>query len=204
MENKNMTAVSIRVRPAFLALAVIAPVLLAGCAAEVPVQKLPDLTFAHLPPLQLAVQRVQTESHFASTLRAPNVEHTFPVPPVRALERWAGERLKATGRGAPARFTILDASVTETKLPRDTSWRGTFTKQQSERYDARVEAAIDIQDGFRRGSANAIVTRWTTIAEDASLNERERIKFDLVEKLMKDFDAEIEKNVRQHLANWVR
>jgi len=42
------------------------------------------------------------------------------------------------------------------------------------------------------------------VPEDASLQERERIKFDLIEGLMKDFDAEIEKNVRQHLANWVR
>ena len=82
--------------------------------------------------------------------------------------------------------------------------RGTFTKQQSERYDARVEAVVEIQDGSRRGAANAASTRWTTVGEDVSLNERERIKFNLVESLMKDFDAEIEKNIRQHLANWLR
>jgi hypothetical protein len=178
--------------------------LLAGCETQMPAQKLPDLTFAHLPPLQLAVQRIDIDSRFQPTLRAPNVEHAFPVPPARALERWASQRLKATGGSAPARFTILDATVTETKLSRDTSMRGYFTKQQSERYDARVEAAIDIQDGPARGTANAIASRWTTVAEDATLNERERIKFDLIEALMKDFDAEIEKNVRRHLVNWVR
>ena len=178
--------------------------LLAGCETQMPAQKLPDLTFAHMAPLNLAVQRVEVNTRFQPTLRAPNVEHTFPVPPARALERWASQRIKATGGGAPARFTILDAAVTETKLPRDASMRGYFTKQQSERYDARVEATIDIQDGLNRGSANAIASRWTTVAEDASLNERERIKFDLIEGLMKDFDAEIEKNIRQHLANWVR
>ncbi len=184
------------------ALALVA--LLAGCETQVPAQALPDITFAHLAPLQLAVQRIEINTRFQSSLRAPNVEHTFPVPPARALERWAQQRLKATGGGAPARFTILDATVTETKLSRDTSMRGYFTKQQSERYDARVEAIIEIQDGPARGSANAIASRWTTIAEDASLNERERLKFDLIESLMKDFDAEVEKNVRRHLANWVR
>ena len=178
--------------------------LLAGCETQVPVQKLPDLTFAHLAPLQLAVQRVETVSRFAPSLRAPNVEHAFPVPPARALEQWANQRLKAAGGGAQARFTILDAAVTETKLPRDTSMRGAFTKQQSERYDARVEAVVEIQDGARHGAANAIGTRWITVGEDVSLNERERIKFNLIESLMKDFDAEIEKNIRQHLAGWIR
>ncbi|MCC7016561.1 MAG: hypothetical protein IT564_05105, partial [Rhodospirillales bacterium] len=123
-----------------LVVAALGLAVLAGCETQVPAQKLPDLTFAHLPPLQLAVQRVELNSRFAPTLRAPNVEHTFPVPPARALEQWANQRLKAVGGNAQARFTILDASVTETKLPRDTSMRGYFTKQQSERYDAKVEA----------------------------------------------------------------
>ncbi|MBM3951642.1 MAG: hypothetical protein FJ311_09335 [Rhodospirillales bacterium] len=198
-----MTTIEARTRSA-LAAAILGAALLTGCETQMPAQKLPDLTFAHLPPLALAVQRVEIDLRFAPTLRAPNVEHTFPVPPARALERWASQRLKPVGGSAPARFVILDASVTETKLPRDTSMRGYFTKQQSERYDAKVEAAIEINDVNRRAAANAIASRWTTVPEDASLQERERIKFDLIEGLMKDFDAEIEKNVRQHLANWVR
>ena len=198
-----MSTTQIRKRPGLAALA-LGLALLAGCETQVPSQRLPDLTFAHLPPLNLAVQRIETASRFVPSLRAPNVEHAFPVPPARALETWASQRLKAAGGGAQARFTILDAAVTETKLPRDTSTRGYFTKQQSERYDARVEATVEIQDGTRRGTATAISSRWTTVGEDVSLNERERIKFNLVEGLMKDFDAEIEKSIRQHLANWLR
>ena len=198
-----MNTTPIRKRPGLAALA-LGLALLAGCETQVPAQRLPDLTFAHLPPLNLAVQRIETTSRFVPTLRAPNVEHTFPVPPARALETWANQRLKAAGGGAQARFTILDAAVTETKLARDTSMRGTFTKQQSERYDARVEVTVEIQDGTRRGTATAIGSRWTTVGEDVSLNERERIKFNLIEGLMKDFDAELEKNIRQHLASWLR
>jgi len=180
--------------------------LLLGCETQVPSARLPDITFAHLPPLALAVQRVDTSSRFVPTLRAPNVEHAFPAPPARAMEQWASQRLKAAGGNAQGRFTILDASVTETKLPRDTSIRGTFTKQQSERYDARAEAVVEILDGsgVRRGTASAMVTRWTTIGEEVTLNERERVKFNLIDGLMKDFDAELEKNIRQHLANWLR
>jgi hypothetical protein len=203
LENQNMNNARTRTRPGIVA-ALLGFALLAGCETQVPAQKLPDLTFAHLAPLHLAVQRVETVSRFAPTLRAPNVEHAFPVPPARALETWASQRLKSVGGNARARFTILDASVTETKLSRDTSMRGYFTKQQSERYDARVEVVLEIQEGARHGAANAIGTRWTTVGEDVSLNERERIKFNLIESLMKDFDAELEKNIRQHLAGWIR
>ncbi|MEK7244475.1 MAG: hypothetical protein AAB223_00465, partial [Pseudomonadota bacterium] len=79
-----MTRTQTRKRSGIVA-AALGLALLTGCETQVPAQKLPDLTFAHLAPLQLAVQRVETVSRFAPTLRAPNVEHAFPVPPARAL-----------------------------------------------------------------------------------------------------------------------
>ena len=172
-------------------------VLLAACETPAPAGKLPELTFDHLPQIRLPVQRVETVVRYVQPMRAPNVEHLFPAPPLRAMERWAQQRLKADGGAQIARLVIIDASVKETKLPRDTSMRGAFTKQQTERYDARVEAILEIEGGVgtSKGAANANASRWITVREDASLNERERVKFDLIEALMKDFDAEFEKSI---------
>ncbi len=191
-----------RVAKGLAALAAVASLaLLAACETPAPAGKLPDLTFAHLPALRLPAQRVETTVRYVQPMRAPNVEHLFPVPPVRAMERWAAQRLKADGGARVARFVIVEASVKETKLPRDTSMRGYFTKQASERYDARVEAILEVQDGIgaMKGVADAHASRWITVLEDASLNERERVKFDLIEGLMKDFDAEFEKSVLTYL-----
>ncbi len=59
-------------------------------------------------------------------------------------------------------------------------------------------------NGVVKGSASAKSSRSTTVREDASLNDREKIKFELVEKLMADFNLEMEKNIRRYAANWIR
>ena len=46
--------------------------------------------------------------------------------------------------------------------------------------------------------------RFTTMREDVSLNERDRIWFKEVEAMMTDFNAEMEKNVRQYLGAWLK
>jgi len=112
------------------------------------------------------------------------------------------DRLKAAGSQGSARFTIIDASITETKLKMDSGITGALTKQQAFRYDATVEGSVEVMDsrGFRKGFASARARRSRTVREDATLNERDRIWFALVEDLMQDFNAEIEKNIRQHLS----
>jgi hypothetical protein len=42
------------------------------------------------------------------------------------------------------------------------------------------------------------------VREDITINKRERIWFDLTEALARDFDAAMEKNMRQHLGRWIR
>ena len=117
----------------------------------------------------------------------------------------AGARARDPGRRGSARFVILDAAVTETPLKLDKSFTGAFTKQQSRRYDATVEVSLEILDdkGFRKGFANARVMRSRTLREDASINDRERMWFDLTEALMNDLNAELEKNIRQYLSGYL-
>jgi len=187
-------------------LGLIAVLALAACAQEVTVQKFPEITFQHLGQLRLTVGSVEVVSKYKPTFAAPHVDHLFPTPPLKALQRWAGDRIKAAGGPMTARFVIYDASATETKLPRDTSIRGTFTKQQSERYTASVEVALEIRDarGVVKGHAMARARRSNTVREDASVSDRDRVWFELTDALVKDLDVEIEKNIRRHLVNWLR
>ena len=177
----------------------------AACESDVRVQKLPELTFTHLGGIKLNVSKLETSSRYKAPMKRPNVEHLFPAQPIVALKRWAGDRLKTAGRSGMASFTIHEASVIEEKLKMDSSFTGVFTKQQSERYTARVEATLEVFDtsGRRRGFASANAVRSKTVREDATLNEREKAWFDLVEELMKEFDKEMTKNVKRHLVNWV-
>ncbi len=191
--------------PPILALLSLGLVLsLGGCETPVQRQKLPELTFAHLSPLKLNVARIEVVSQYRPPLKAPNVEHLFPTPPLKAMKQWAKDRLRAVGRSGSAKLIITTASAIETALPVQTGLKATFTKQQTQRYDLTVEARLEVSSPNGHGTATAHATRFSTVREDASIDAREKIWFDLTEALVHDFDKAMEKNMRQHLRGWLR
>ncbi len=167
---------------------------------------LPDLTFAHLDPIGLAVGEVRVLQKHSPATADPFVDHLFAIPPAIAANRWGRDRLKAQGGAGRAIFTILEGPVREHRLKATLGVRGVFTKDQTERYEARLSAKLEIFDGhgLSVGNATATVTRIRTIAEDVTLNERERLWFDMTEVMMRDFNAEMEKQIRTHLGSWLR
>ena len=178
---------------------IVLPVLVLGLAAcETPVQEqsLPELTFAHLKPIKLNVATIEVVSNYKQPLKRPNVEHLFPTPPLKAVRRWAGDRLKAVGKSGTAKLIIRKASAVETPLEMKKGLKAAFTKQQSYRYDLDLEATLELPGG---GRATARATRFTTVREDASINERNRIWLDLTENLIRDFDREMKKNLSRFL-----
>ncbi len=177
---------------------------LAACETPVQTQKLPGLTFAHLAPIKLNVAKIDIEVRYQPPLKAPNVEHLFPTPPAAALKQWVKDRLRAAGGSGIARLVIMNASAVETNLAQKKGLTATFTKQQSQRYDATVEARLEISSSLGKGRTSAHATRFTTVREDININKRERTWFDLTEALVRDFDRAMEKNMRQHLSRWFR
>lgn len=179
---------------------------LAACETPLPAQKIPGITFQNLTPIKLAVAKVEVSSTYREPLAPPNVEHLFPTSPGAALRTWAADRLRAEGGVDVAKFIISNASVVDTKLKIRKGIVGAFFIEQSERYDATVEADILIvdADGKQKAFATARASRSTTVAENVSISERQRIQFKLIEALMKDFNTEMEKNIRRYLANWIR
>ena len=180
--------------------------LTAGCETPAETQRLPDITFAHLPAFNFAVSQIAVEQRFNAPASQSHVEARLPTSPGKALRQWAKDRLKAVGGPGTLKLIIENASATETELPRDESIKGKFTKQQAQRYDMAVKATLSLVDtgGTERGTALAQASRTITVREDASLNERERILFDLVDRMLADFNTEMETSIRQHLAPWLR
>jgi len=181
---------------------------LSGCQNTVQVQKLPELTFSHLTPIHLTISSIDVAEDYKSPMSAPNVEHTFPTPPMVALNNWAASRLKASGPSSKDRavLVITDASVIETSLKRDTSLKGTFTKQQTEKYTLTISAHLDIigQNGSRKASATTTTSRSTTVGEDLSINEREKLLHGTTEALINDFDQKMNASIQQYLRTWVQ
>ncbi|MGB1547384.1 MAG: hypothetical protein ACPHIA_02465 [Alphaproteobacteria bacterium] len=179
---------------------------LSACATPPPSDRQPELTFSHLPPIRLGVDRIEIVYAYTPPMRAPNVEHRLPTSPMDAAKRWAEERLQAAVGPAIARFTIRDARVIEEKLPTTGGFMGYFTVEQGARYDATLDVLIEIFDGKggRLAFAEAKAHYDQTIPEDASVNERENYWFKLTENLMKSFDQQMETAIRSHLGGFLR
>jgi hypothetical protein len=191
-------------RPRFIAAVLL--LLVAGCSTPPERYPFADLTYGHLPPIRLDVAVVDVVNDYRAPLRAPNVEHLFPVRPADAARRWARDRLVPVGSSGVARFTILQASVVEVPLDRSGGLQGFLTKDQSERYDAVIEVRLDLENagGLRTGTVMARAARSQTVAENATLNERERVWYALTEALMNDLNAELERNIDLHLQRFLR
>jgi hypothetical protein len=199
MKTKSLTIKSMKV------FALLGVVFLAGCQTT-STPKLPEMTFRHLPPIALRVTEIKIVSETKHGIDAPHVGHQFPTPPEKAIKRWSEDRLQIAGGPGIARFTIIEADAVEKNLRVDTGVTGVFKKQQSEQYTVTVEARLDIID--RRGGATAFATanatHSKTVREDISLHDRRQIWFELVEKLMAEFDKTMEVQIRRNLGGYLQ
>ncbi|HLJ64889.1 MAG TPA: hypothetical protein VKT70_12325 [Stellaceae bacterium] len=189
-----------------LLLVVVFGIALAGCPAA-PRPTYPEIRFTNEPKLMLGVASIEVSEEYKPSYRSPNVEHIFPVPPVKALENWAHDRLQAVGSTGRARLVIRDASVVEVELRKKTEGvAGVFTNDPTERYDAAMEATIDILDdhGLSVRNASARMIRSQSVLEGITPNEREKIWYELTQQLAQDFDKQMELQMRSHLAPYLQ
>ncbi len=181
-------------------------VLLAGCETTVQKPAYPQISFAHLPKLPVNVARVEVENRYVSPAAAPNVEHLFPVSPSASALNWGRDRLSPEGAGGVARVVLKRASVVEVPLQRTGGIKGAFTTDQSERYDAVMEMAVQMLDesGNVRATVEAATKRSRTVPENLSINEREKVWFEMTENLMADLNAALESQIREHMKSWLK
>jgi hypothetical protein len=154
-------------------------------------------------PWRINVAEIRIVEGYQSSLRKPNVEQDFPVPPAHAVKKWVASRLKATGTRGVMEITIRDASVTETALPKTEGITGFFTDDQDARYDARLVVTMRIFSGVQGisdATGDVEVTRSRSINEKATVFERSQLYHQMTRDMMLSFDSEAEKRLRQYFS----
>ncbi|WP_033406407.1 hypothetical protein [Kiloniella laminariae] len=179
--------------------------LLAGCQTAPSSGKQAELTYSHLPSYQLLVSEIVIEQAYVSPGQSPNVEHLFNKTPAEVAERWAQDRLQAMGNDGVLNFIIKNASVTETKLERQTGITGLVTYDQSERYDGVIEIEMQVRDGrgYKDAQVFARAERSKTVPENLTLREREKVWFKITEDLMIEIDRQLQQGIAKHLSSFV-
>ena len=178
---------------------------LAGCATPAPTERFPEMTFRHLPPIQLLVSDITIESTAPQSTEPPNIGHLFPTSPETALRNWARDRLVASGSDGTARFTILRAEAVGRSLDTDKGFTGLFKKELSNRFEGYIAAVLTIYDrnGQRRAHVEVKAEHAVTVREDSTLADRHKIMYELVEKMMADFNTQTNANIAAYMREHV-
>ena len=186
--------------------AIAAIVMIQGCSSindnRAEISRYEDPSFKDLPPIQLKVNKIDIISEFTPSFQRPNVEHLFPVSIEKAARIWASERLEAVDFSSNkiARFIIKDASVTEEEIKTPDLFTANKTK-----YRAKLIAVLMITDPDSLSTAETTIEAWRelTIPSHIEIDEKERYWNTMVQKLMVDFNASMEKNINQYLNMYV-
>jgi len=181
---------------------ILTALLLASCAnTETRPRPVPHYVYQQYPVSQLNVGSIQVVNSYVMPMNAPNAEHLMPQPLPKAVEEWAHNHFKATGGDGTLTITIKDASVVEQDLKRTKGVKGVVTIDQAERYDAKisVEFSVSATSSGKDGSGSVGLTRGQTIAEDASLEDRDVLWTGMEEKMLTDLDAGTQSMLQQKL-----
>jgi hypothetical protein len=191
-----------RIRPLYCLL-LLAP-LLAACETDVPARTFPEIGFAHQMPINIDVASVEVENKPEPPSGTAAIVQELPVTPATVAERWARQRLHPVGQRGKAIVRIEKASVVEEKLKKTEGIRGAFVTDQTERYIGELQMSVTVVDDRGQATARAEARRVRSVPEDASLADREKLWFELVEHLAREVDSVLEQQVRTHLSNYLR
>lgn len=179
---------------------------LAACEAPPDKPVWPEITFTHLQPINFDVAEIRIETPYREPIDPPHVGEQFPVSPSRAALQWAEDRLRAVGTRGTVTVVIKESSAVETKLETSGGLKGLFTKEQTEKYLVTIDMEVRVLDpvGPRTAAAAARTRKSNTVREDANMNEREQIWYELTKGALQDFNTGMERQIRATLGNFLK
>ncbi len=167
----------------------------------------PAVRFNGEPPFRLAVGGINIVDTDPARDAPPRVDAQFPLPPARAIETWARDRLVAVGGPDRLVFTIVRARATDRPLRlHDGTISQAATDQLSDRYDVVADVRLDIVDPSGRAvaSARASATRYETVLESTSLDQRDDIWYEMTRRLMAQLAPELDRQIAANFAAYLR
>lgn len=200
-----MMAASAPLRRAMRAFLPCAALALAGCSAPPPAAY-PAIDFGDRAPIRIAAAALEVVDLYRPPLVAPHAEHVSPAIPSLVFKRWAERRLVPAGGSATLRVTIEDARIVETSLEVNESLTGVLVNEHASRFEGRGAVTVALVDaaGNALATARGAAVRDITVAENATLREREDTLYALVGRMAADMDAVLEENIRRYFADWLR
>ncbi len=177
--------------------------LLVGCSGTTTQKTDNKISFSNSQTYKFNAASVELIDEYKAPAKSPNVEHKMPISPSAAVKIWVDNKIKASGNDGTVKVVVKEASVKETKLEKKDGLTGFFTKEHDARYDAVLEASVQVFRGdslFPKADANVKVERSRTTPEDITLSEKDIFFFNLTNDLINDLDREMSKQIGTYLS----
>lgn len=166
----------------------------------------PSLNFKRYQPIYMNVSGISVVEDYKSPMRAPNVEHLMPYSPADAVHIWVKDRLRTTGGDKTMQIIIKDARVVDVTPPKEEGFTDWIGMGDDHEYKARLEVELRIYgsgSAMSEANVNVVATRSIVMSPSASVHTRNRMYREMVFDMMTVLNAELEKNIFQHLGQYV-
>jgi len=158
-----------------------------------------------LPPkISLDVQTI-TFVNLVSPERPPSPYDGEDFQPTiaGAIRKWATDRLEADGRSGEAVVTVKEAALETDAIPTETTIDTIFTRQQASKYVGHAVVTIEVRKGDSYAMASAEASRWVSMPEDPTTDERKGAYFTMLNGLMKDLGQNFESSMHEHMGGLI-
>ena len=161
-------------------------------------KSLPDMTFAHLQPLNLNVADVEINNNYDPNLNDRDMSIDLPVSPDIAVKRYAESRFEAVGTRGKFIFTIENANTGYELIEPEGSLKQWMGVDRSEKFDVSVIVRFFYIDGLMNESPHSVMEfkRSITIPYSYSLARKEHEQFKFIEVMTKDIDEAITQTIQ--------
>ena len=186
-------------------LALFTPILQSCALAPAPVPAL-ALNFENLKPYLVDVAVVEVIEEYRSSFDDPYVEHLSPVTPMQGLRQWASARFRPVGSVGSLRINVTNASIIGKSLDTNKDFKALFISEQGAEFSGTVAVTLDVLDtqGVTVAHISAHASAVKTLAEDASLQDRDYVMFSLTDSLIEAFSGEASRQINQYFNLFLR
>lgn len=186
--------------PVFIFCLFIPLLFIGGCSLTPEAYEEPVLTFDHLEKQELPVARIQFLNQYSAPVTKNNIENKTRNAPLTTMQKWLEKRFVAVAPQDTLRVYIEEASLVKKDLPVTDSIFGVFNVEPSQEYKARIFSKIEFLDdaGVLKASYNIRAERQVSLPNNATLVEKDRTLFRLMENLMQSIDREMMKIVADY------
>jgi len=164
------------------------------------------LSFHNVKPYLVDVDSIEIVDQYKSPFSDPYVEHLSPITPVKAVREWVGVRFRSAGEEGRLRVTIANASIVGKSLDTNKDFKALFISEQGAELTGTLSVTIEILDAQEVSLAHVVVysSASKTLAEDASLVDRDHAIFSVTKSLVEVLDVEASIQIDQYLQLFLR